>query len=187
METNKMNKKLVTEIEQMKLWMKFLGNQTNYNKSFYKPTANNPKLITETFQDNPNDRFGTPEKSSDELILGNTTNTEDMVHDGSFIVISTDINGGIHVTMVEAEDENAAIDQTENEMIIQSMVITEDALMELISKLSQYLPEDLTTGEESDKPPFIDEPAEDIIDEDLFNGLAETRLILGNKFNRSRK
>lgn len=169
MEKDKMNKKLITELEQMKSWMKFLDNKSNYNKSFHKPTAKNPKLIREAIEDNPNDQFGTPEQPSDDLILGNDEQNQDMVNDGNFIVISIDINGGIHATMVEAEDENGALEQTENEMIIQSMVIAEDSLMELISKLSQYLPEDITAGEEPDKPPFIDEPAEKVIDEDLFN------------------
>ena len=163
-----MNKKLVTEIEQMKQWMRFLDNKTNYNKSFHKPTANNPKLIREAINDNPNDQFGTPKQSSDDLILGSENNGEDIINDGSFIVISSDINGGLHVTMVAAEDENDAIAQTENEMIIQTMVIAEDSLMELISKLSQYLPEDLTSEEEPNKPPFIDEPAEKVIDEDQY-------------------
>ena len=113
-----------------------------------------------------NDQFGTPEKPSDDLILGANEQNEDVINDGNFIVISTDINGGIHVTIVEAENENSAIEQTDNEMIIQSMVIPEDSLMELISKLSQYLPEDIVSGEEIDKPPFINEPDEKVIDED---------------------
>ena len=169
MKKDKMNKKLITELNQIKSWMKFLDNISNYNKSFHKPTAQNPKLIRETIEDNSNDQFGTPERSSDNLILGNDEQNNDMVNNGNFIVISIDINGGIHVTMVEGEDENDALEQTENEMIIQSMVIAEDSLMELISKLSQYLPEDIISGEEPDKPPFIDEPDEKVIDEDLFN------------------
>jgi hypothetical protein len=67
--------------------------------------------------------------------------------------------------MVEAEDENEALAQNENEMISQTMVIAEDSLMELISKLSQYLPEEITAQNEPEKPPFIDTPDEDVIDE----------------------
>lgn len=150
------NKNLLNEINNIKGWMNYLNGA---------PGAKRLKLIKESEYDDTNDQFGTPETSSEDLILGSQTNSDDMINDGSFIVISIDINGGIHVTMVSAEDENSAIEQTENEMIIQNMVISEDALMELISKLSQYLPEDLVSGEESDKPPFIDEPDEEIIDE----------------------
>ena len=164
----KMNKKLVTEIAQMKSWMKFLDNKSNHNTSFHKPTSQNPKLMRESMFDDNNDQYGSPEENSDNLILGGNEEGQDIVNDGNFIVISIDINGGIHATMVEAEDENAALEQTENEMIIQSMVISEDSLMEMISKLSQFLPEDITSGEEFDKPPFIDEPTDKVIDEDEY-------------------
>ena len=164
MET-KLNKKLTEELSQVKNWMKFLDNKGNYNKSFHKATSNNPKLMRE-FQDDNNDQYGSPDEQSDELILGNNNEPETAVSDGNFITIAVDINGGIHVNLVEAEDENGALEQTENEMLIQTMVIAESSLMTLIAKLSQYLPEDINAGEETEKPPFIDSPEQDVIDED---------------------
>lgn len=161
----KMNKKLIEEMNTMKKWMNFLNDSSNYNKSFHK--SGNSRLIRETNYDDPNDTFGSPEEESDKLILGNDEQNENTINDENFIVISTDINGGIYVKLVEAEDENSALEQTENEMIIQNMVISEDSLMELITKLTQYLPEELTSVDEPDKPPFIDEPDEEVIDEDM--------------------
>lgn len=161
MMNDKTNKKLLQEIDVMKSWMKFLDNTNNYNKSFHKPTANNPKLMNEGMFDNDNDQHGSPEETSSKLILGNDETVDNVVNDGSFIVISTDINGGIHVSITQAEDENQALEQNDNEMITQTMVIPEDSLMVLISKLTQYIPEELNTGEEYDKPPFIDESDDD--------------------------
>jgi len=165
MEKDKMNKKLITELDHMKSWMKFLDNKSNFNKSFHKPSSTNPKLRESFREDDPNDQFGSPDQSSDELILGNDEQKQDVVSDGNFLVISIDINGEIYVKLTEAENENEALAQNENEMIIQNMVIAEDSLMELISKLSQYLPEEITAEDKPDKPPFIDEPEEDVIDE----------------------
>ena len=45
MENDKISKKLLEELNNMKSWMNFLDNKSNYNKSFRKSTSNNPKLI----------------------------------------------------------------------------------------------------------------------------------------------
>ncbi len=162
-----MNTKLVQELKGVKDWMKFLDNKSNYNKSFHKSTTTgNPKLIKEISGDNPDDQYGSPDTTSDDLILGNDEQAQDTVSDGAFLVISVDINGGIHVNMVEAEDENEALEGAQNEMLTQTMVIAEDSLMELIAKLSQYVPEEINAENEPTKPPFIDQPDETPIDED---------------------
>ena len=166
----KMNQKLVTELNRAKSWIKFLDNNSNFNKSFQKgePNILREGMFDETGSgDEAND--GSPEQSSDKLILGDDEGRKEAVNDGNFIVISTDINGGIHIDLVEGEDENDALEQTENEMLTQTMVIAEESLMELISKLSQYLPEEINTEDVPDKPPFIDEPEEKVIDEDNVN------------------
>ena len=160
MENEKMNKRLVEELNGVKSWMKFLDNKGNFNKSFHKPTAKNPKLLRE-FGNVPD---GSPEQTSDDLILG--ADQKESMNNGSFIVISIDINGGIHVAMVEGEDENDVLQQTENEIIIQNMVIAEDSLTDLIAKLSQYLPEEVNAEVTPEKPPFIDQPDDEVIDED---------------------
>jgi predicted ATP-grasp superfamily ATP-dependent carboligase len=157
MSKDKMNRLLVEELQSMKSWMKFLDNKSNQNKSFHKPTANNANLMRESQFDNRNDQYGSPDQTSDELILGSNEEATDIVDNGNFIVISSDINGGLYVKLVEAEDEDDALQQTENEMIIQNFVIGEDSLMALISKLSQYLPEEINAEIENEKPPFIDE------------------------------
>jgi hypothetical protein len=163
METEKMNTKLVQELNGVKDWMKFLDKKSNYNKSFHKSTTTgNPKLMKETI----GDQDSSPDVPSDDLILGSNDENQDTVSDGSFLVISVDINGGIHVDMVAAEDENEALDQAQNEMLTQTMVIAEDSLMELISKLSQYVPEEINAENEPTKPPFIDQPDQTPIDED---------------------
>lgn len=159
------NKKLLEEIGGVKKWMNFLDNKSNYNRSFRKEEATG--LIKEDFNyEDPNDTYGSPETESDALLLGNEDQETQLSEGGSYIVISTDINGDIYVKLIEADSEEAAVNQSENEMLTQILAISETKLMDVISQLTQYLPEDITAETEPDKPPFIDEPKDDIIDED---------------------
>jgi len=156
MENEKINKGLLKEIAQSQKWMEFLNDNKNFNKSFrLDENNNNPRLNEGMFNDDEVD--GSPDIKSDDLLLGSNETEMDVVEDGAFIVISTDIENGIHVSMVEAETENEALQQSENEMLTQMFVIKEDMLMPLITKLTQYLPEEVNAEVEPDKPPFIDE------------------------------
>jgi hypothetical protein len=169
----KNDKKLIEEIENSKKWMKFLGNKNNYNRSFHQTeSSENPKplneaKIREDIGDNINDTHGSPEVDSDALLLGGSD--EEMITDdgaGVYIIISTDINGTIHTNMIESESEEDAVQQSDNEMLTQIFAIEESQMVLLITKLTQYLPEEIKAQNEPTKPPFIDEPNEDVIDEE---------------------
>jgi hypothetical protein len=160
------NKKLLEEISGVKKWMQFLDNKKNYNRSFRKEDSS---LIKEDFryEEDPNDQYGSPEEKSDELLLGDNEQTVNAVEGGSYLVLSTDINGKLYVNLVEGDSEEEVIQKSENEMLTQMMVVPESDLVDLITKLTQYLPEEITSEDEPTKPPFIDEPDTDVIDEDL--------------------
>lgn len=171
------DQKLLEEIEKSKNWMKFLDNKKNYNRSFHQTeSSSNPKPLHEAkiresmFEDKDESGVvGSPEQPSDDLLLGGPAG-EDMVKSenggGVFIIVSTDVNGTIHTNMIESDSEQDAVQQSDNEMLTQIFAVAEEQLLSLISKLTQYLPEDIESENVPDKPPFIDEPKQDVIDED---------------------
>jgi hypothetical protein len=148
---DKTNAKLLKEVENAKKMMNFLDNNKNYNRSFF-----NCDIIKEDVE-NTNDQYGSPENKSDKLILGADETSTESLQGTSFIVISTDVNGELYVNLVEAEDEQSAMQKSENELLTQMLVLNEGQLISLVTKLTKYLPEEINAQTEPVKPPFIDE------------------------------